>query len=581
MPTPLRPVQQKLESDIYAAWNAGAQNIMPVAATGFGKTVVLAKLLYDEPAASVAIAHRRELVSQISVALARNGVRHRLVGVKKGSSLTRIISALHVFELGHSYIDPNAKTGVGGVDTIIRMDASDPWFNQVRLMVQDEGHHVLKENKWGKAATKFPNARGLFPTATPIRADGKGLGRHADGLADALVLAPSMREIIDMGYLTDYRVVSIPSSVNMGNVEIGANGDFKHQQLADAIANSSIVGDVVGHYKKYADGKLGCTFAVDVKEAAKIAEAYRNAGVTSQLITADTPDMLRAQILRDFKGRRVMQLVNVDLFGEGFDLPALECVSFARHTASFSLFAQQFGRVLRLMLPSEVFGYYDSLTDAQRREIIARSDKPRGMIIDQVGNIIRHNGPPDRHRVWSLDRRDARGGSASDAIPMRNCLNPQCAWPYERVKKCCPYCGTYPPSPAERSAPEYVDGDLTEYSDELLAQMRGQIARIDGDATIPYGAAPEVAGAVRRRHWERQQAQKKLRNSIAWWAGLGVAKGWSESESYRHFWFKFGIDVAGCQILGTREAEELNEKIIAYLAQFGIDGSVNAGQYFE
>ena len=36
-------------------------------------------------------------------------------------------------------------------------------------------------------------------------------------------------------------------------------------------------------------------------------------------------------------------LVNVDLFGEGFDLPAIEIVIMARPTASFILYTQQFG----------------------------------------------------------------------------------------------------------------------------------------------------------------------------------------------------------------------------------------------
>ena len=150
----LRPFQADLERRVYEAWNSGAANVMPVAATGSGKTVVLSKLLYDEPGASVAIAHRQELVSQISIALARNGVRHRLVGAKKGAPLIRVISSLQVAELGYSFFDPNAKTGVGGVDTIIRMDEGDPWFKQVRLMVQDEAHHVLKANKWGQAGPR-------------------------------------------------------------------------------------------------------------------------------------------------------------------------------------------------------------------------------------------------------------------------------------------------------------------------------------------------------------------------------------------------------------------------------------------
>src|SRR5690348_3342585 len=100
MPVALRPFQAELERRIYEAWNAGAVNVMPVAATGSGKTVLLSKVLYDEPGASIAIAHRQELVSQISVALARNGVRHRIAGAKKGSNLIRVISALQIAELG-------------------------------------------------------------------------------------------------------------------------------------------------------------------------------------------------------------------------------------------------------------------------------------------------------------------------------------------------------------------------------------------------------------------------------------------------------------------------------------------------
>ena len=99
-PVELRPFQAELERRVYDAWNAGALNVMPVAATGSGKTVILSKILYDEPGASAAIAHRQELVSQISIALARNGVRHRIVGAKKGSPLIRVISALQVAERG-------------------------------------------------------------------------------------------------------------------------------------------------------------------------------------------------------------------------------------------------------------------------------------------------------------------------------------------------------------------------------------------------------------------------------------------------------------------------------------------------
>jgi len=572
MPPVLRPFQNDLERNCYAAWDAGAVNIMPVSATGSGKTVILSKLLYDESGASIAIAHRQELVSQISIALARNGVRHRVVGAKKGSNLVRIITALQVAELGYSFIDPTAKTGVGGVDTVIRMDANDPFFQQVRLQVQDEGHHVLKDNKWGKVAAMFPRARGLFPTATPLRADGKGLGRHADGITDKLVLAPGMRDIINMGYLTDYRIFCPPSNLDLSDVDISAaTGDLNQDQMRKAVRRSSVHGDIVTHYLRLAPNKLGVTFAADVEEANRIAQEFKLAGVPAEVVSAKTPDDLRASILRRFKRREVMQLVNVDLFGEGFDLPAIEVVSFGRPTESFSLYSQQFGRVLRLMLPENLVAQWGNFTDEQRRAHIAASGKPVGMIIDHVNNIVRHYGPPDKAIEWSLDRRERNHKKKNDAIPIRVCL--QCIQPYEASYKRCPYCDFYT-APASRGGPEYVDGDLTELDPSTLKVMRGEIARIDGDFYAPAGLPIAAQMAARYRHTERQAGQKALRGAIAWWAGLEAARGHSESASYRRFYFRFGIDVANAQTLGVREAEELAVKVNTELGKYGIDGSV-------
>jgi superfamily II DNA or RNA helicase len=550
---------------------------MPVAATGSGKTVVLSKCLYDEPGASIAIAHRQELVSQISVALARYGVRHRIIGARKGSPLVRVITALQVAELGYSFFDPSAKNGVGGVDTVVRMQ-NEEWFKQVRLGVQDEGHHVLKENKWGRAAQLFPNARWLFPTATPLRADGRGLGRHADGLTDALVLAPSMRDIINMGYLTDYRIFAPPSNLNLSGVAISqATGDYNPNQNRKAVHESSVTGDVVTHYLRLARGKLGVTFAVDVQEATRTAAAFREQGVSAEVVSAKTPDTLRASILRRFRNREILQLVNVDLFGEGFDLPAIEVVSFARPTASFALYCQQFGRALRLMLSPEEMRGFDALTNEQRRAVIACSSKPRALIIDHVNNVVRH-GLPDARREWSLDRRERRSKNKSDAIPLRVCT--ECLSPYERIYKTCPFCGFYMP-PASRGGPEYVDGDLTELSADVLAALRGDIERIDGDFHAPYGLDIAAQRGARTNWMNRQEAQRELRNKIAYWAGLDAHRGYKESESYRRFFFRYGIDVANAQILGAREAEELSARIQTELDSYGIDAIVNPGVYFD
>lgn len=579
MPPILRYFQRKMVADTYDAHAAGAQYVTVVAATGSGKTVVISRMMTDEPGASIAIAHRQELVSQISCALARNGLRHRLIGNNK--TLMRVITALQVKECGYSYLDPTAKAGVGGIDTILNIE-NEPWFNQVRFTVQDEGHHVLRENKWGKGQAKFPNAWGIFPTATPRRADGRGLGRHADGLADAMVQAPGMRQIIDEGYLTDYRLICppIPKDFDIGSVNVSdSTGDLNQVQLRSARHKSStLTGDVVKHYLQFARGKLGVTFEVDVESAGKTAAAFRAAGVRAEVVTAKTPDALRADIIGRFARRELLQLVNVDLFGEGFDLPAIEVVSFARPTESFALYSQQFGRTLRLMIERALQQQWDNFSIAERKGYIAASGKPHGIILDHVGNLIRHNGPPDKHQVWSLDRRERRR-SKSDEIPLTVCV--ECFAPYERIYRCCPYCGfRVEPDSSRRGSPEFVDGDLMELDEATLKQLRGDIARRDGDFYAPQGLSIEAQRAARAKWMERQANQKSLRNAIAWWAGVEDKRGYSQSESFRRFFFTFGVDVANAQLLGAQESEELAGKVLRELQKFGIDGSVNAELYF-
>jgi DNA repair protein RadD len=578
MSVALRGFQKELKADIESAWSNGAVNVMPALATGGGKTVIMSSIIHEESGSSIAIAHRQELVSQISIALARNGVRHRIVG--NNASLRRIITALQIAELGYSYIDPTARVGVAGVDTLANIE-NDPWFLQVRLAIQDEGHHVLKDNKWGRAQKKFPNARGLFPTATPRRADGRGLGRHADGLTDVIVEGPPMRQLIDMGYLTDYRIICPPIPRDFDIAAVGLSettGDLNKDQLRKARhASSTLTGNVVDHYLKYASGKLGLTFEVDVQSAIETASAYRAAGVTAEVVSANTPDALRHHIINRFKRRELLQLVNVDLFGEGFDLPAIEVVSFARPTQSFAYYSQQFGRVLRLMLAENHVRTWDTFSVSQRLNIIAGSNKPRAIVLDHVGNVIRHGGPPDKHQVWTLDRRERRKKSDPDTVPLTVCL--ECLQPYERTKKRCPYCDHYA-APAQRGAPDFVDGDLTELDADTLKALRGNIARKDGDFYAPVGLSIPAQVNARSGWMRRQEHQRSLRNAIAWWAGIEEARGYGESESYRRFFFRYGIDVANAQLLGTQESEELAVRILNDLSKFGIDGTVNAEVYF-
>jgi superfamily II DNA or RNA helicase len=531
----LHPFQKSIVGQTYEAWQK-RRNVLAVAPTGSGKTVIFSDIVRNYGGACCVMAHRRELVSQISLALCKNGIRHALGAPP---AVQRDIIALQIDRFGHHFHHPESQCRVIGVDMLLDANSrDDPWFGRVGLWVMDEAHHLLRDNKWGRAISHFPNAYGFGVTATPQRADGKGLGRHACGVMDHMIVGPTMSQLIAEGYLSRYRVFCPPSDIQLQNVPIGASGEYSDKPLRAAVrASKKIVGDVVRCYLKYAAGKLGVTFAVDIEEAQKYAQAFNDRGVPAEVVTYQTPTVLRSAILRRFERREILQLVNVDMFGEGFDLPAIEVVSMARPTKSLALYLQQFGRAVRIL-----------------------EGKEFAIIIDHVGNVREHK-LPNIPRVWTLDNqsRGVRSG-ATDAIPLTVCR--ECIQPYERVLKVCPYCGFYP-EPAGRSTPKEVDGDLTELSQEFITALLGERDRIDGapNPGLAHAVGPAAFGAMRKHHWERQEAQRALRERMAQWGGWRMIEGDDLSTAQRRFFHQYGIDVLTAQTLNAADAATLTARI--------------------
>jgi len=560
--TQLRGYQIRLKDGIYDAWQRGARNVVGVTATGSGKTVTMANMAAELGGIGRVQAHRAELVGQLSIALGQEGLRHNIVAAKE---TVKAIAAAHMEEFGRIYYDPRANWAVGSVQTIIRRQ--DPDAHRVQYVFTDEGHHVLADNIWGKGLSLYPNARGLLMTATPTRADGKGLGRHHDGLADAMVLGPGLREQIEQGFLTGYRVAApTASDLDMSDVHITASGDYNQQEAARAVKRSrKIVGDAVENYQALAAGKLAIVFAADIEHGNTLADAFNLAGVPAAMVTGDTEEADRRAIMRRFKAKELRVLVNVDLFGEGVDVPAVEVVIMCRPTASFALYCQCIGRMLRLNISPILMAAWDTYTAAQRLAHIAASVKPFGILIDHVGNVYRefnvgghkYSGLPEGFEKWTLDRRQRRASSGGDAIPVRMCG--ECFKPYERCFEACPYCGAAAPEPAVRGGPQQVDGDLRFLDDATLARLRGAITVIDGSARIPQNAPPHVQASAIRAHHERQAAQALLRAAMAQWAGWHHAD--TLATNHKRFYFRFGVDVLSAMALGAGDAAELMERV--------------------
>lgn len=575
----LRQNQLKPLSEVEAAWSQGMRFVVLIAPTGFGKTVCLAHMIQKETGYTLAKAHRRELIGQMALAMARNGVRHRIIGP---SSLIQKIVRKQMRVLGRSFYDPQARCIVASVDSI-NLDKPEvtALLAQVTLVVVDEAHHLLKDNKWGRVvAALHPECRGLLPTATCFRQDGKGLGRHADGYADTMVFAPPLREVIRTGYLVDYRLVlSKPADYERpSDEEVTPSGEFRPAAAAQSVHKSKqIVGDVVAEYLKHARGKRGLTFAVDVPGAIELAQAYRDAGVPAEVVTGKTDPDWRDKVFERFEAGQLLQIVNVGIAGEGTDIPGVEVVSMAAPTMSTGWFDQMFGRVLRLNISPEEMARWDTFTDEERLARIAASPKPYGLVIDHCGNVVTHL-PPDGPRRQTLDRRDRRSRKNDEGvIAMRMCMGAGervgCFKPYEKSLLECPYCGCPVPLPApgQRKTPEQVEGDLFLLDADAVEALRQGVINANTFAvTVPFGATPAIVASLENKHRERGHALNALKDVMALWCGAEKQAGHDDRMIQRRFFHTFGTDVYSAQALNRADAEALRGRIQAQCDARGI-----------
>ena len=547
----LRPYQAQLKSEVYQAWDAGHRNVLAVLPTGGGKSICVTDVLLDghnQGMREVVMAHRNELVSQMSLHVAKRGIPHRIIGSK--STITGIIRE-HRTEFGRSFVNPDANCAVGSVQTIMsRADDLEQWGRQVNRWTLDEAHHAIgnetaEPNIWGKAIKLFPNATGLGVTACPQRADGKGLGRHADGPFDHMVIGPNMRELINEGSLSQYEIVVPQSDFEIGDDAITAKGDYSPKKMRAASEKSHIVGDVVTEYLKWAAGKRAICFATDVETANEIASRFNDAGVAAASVSAKTDTGVRRDMIARFRDGRLHVLVNVDLFDEGFDVPACEVVIMARPTASLNKYLQMFGRGMRVF-----------------------AGKWFGLVIDHVSNWKRH-GLPDKPHHWTLDRREKRARKEPDPddVPLTVCR--ECSRPYEKPLTQCPYCGAEPPVPEPGSRTiEQVDGDLVLVDREAIQAMLAA-AELESPASVQERvsrAAGDIAGrGAANRMIERHASQQQLRETIEQWAGWQRHKGEADRVSHKRFYLATGMTVLQALSLSRAEMDDMTSRIEGWI----------------
>jgi DNA repair protein RadD len=292
----LRDYQEAAVQAVRDSFRAGHKRTLLVSPTGSGKTVIFSYIaagMARNNKRILIVAHRRELLKQISAALKKVGVSHAVLS-------------------GGTMGIPTANVVVASVFTLVRRMKMMKPFD---LIIGDEAHHFTPQSSWGKVVEGFPTARVLGVTATPERLDGKGMGQ----MFDDMVMGPTVSELTAQGFLS-HALVYAPSAPDLGGVGTRM-GDYVSKQLEEAMDKSVITGSAVKHYGKHAPGKRAIAFCVSVKHAKDVAQDFRESGYAASHIDGGMDDTERDGVLAKFETGEIQVLTSCDLVSEGFDFP--------------------------------------------------------------------------------------------------------------------------------------------------------------------------------------------------------------------------------------------------------------------
>ena len=416
----LRPYQSDLIAQARATLRAGCRRLLLQSATGSGKTCLAAHMLASAAARGKRawfIVHRKELLEQ--------------------SVQTFVTAAdIHTGIIAAGYpADPSAPVQVCSVQSLRkRMSALAP----PDLLVWDECHHVPSKS-WSDISAALPSAHQLGLTATPQRLDGKGLG----GYFDALLLGPTVADLIQQGYLSNYRLFA-PGMLDASQLHKTA-GDFNRAEVSTAMQASTVVGDAVATYRQHAEHGRALVFVWSLDASRALADAFQRAGIAAAHVDGETDPAERRRAMQAFRAGDLRVLCNVELFGEGLDVPSVDAVFLLRPTDSLGLYLQQCGRGLR-----------------------PATGKSHVRIFDHVGNWTRH-GLPDDHRQWSLE---GATREKKKSLSARRC--PHCFAVSAMGATVCVSCGK--PFPAKPRKITQLDGALVEAD---LTALRSQSRELE------------------------------------------------------------------------------------------------------
>ena len=420
----LREYQERAVVAVRSAITPDCKKIIKVLPTGSGKSVIMSEIIRlacEKGKKVLWLVHRRNLVIQMRATL-------QIFGIEAGILMSGIES------------DTSKQVQIGTYQTYQRRLKFEDglFFVNADLLLIDECHRSLSKG-YIDIINLYRDKVIIGCTATPMRADGRGVGEIYDKIVDVV----GVQELTDQGFLAKARYFA-PADIDLQGIKI-VRGDYDTHELEKRADKAKLVGDIIQNWLRIAQNRPTIVFCVTVKHSVHVCEEFNKAGIPALSLSAKSTDEEREYAFGQMESGKITVLVNVALYQEGMDCPNISCVVMARPTKSLGLYRQCCGRGLR-----------------------PKKDGGDLIVIDHGGCFENHGYLTDEVE-WSLDgKKKAFKEKKKKDKEKKTVKCPSCHAIFEGLSVC-PDCGTEMKTFGKKI--ETIDADLQEIGERKQLTM--------------------------------------------------------------------------------------------------------------
>lgn len=384
--------QQDAHDAVITHWRASTLPVVVEAATGAGKSVIvamLAKTLHD-----LSGGKRVLCLAPSAILTEQNHEKYLAIGEKAS-----IYSASISKSLRHQVIFATPLTfkkvarRLGGEFAGVIVDECHGITDSIKQIIEDMRQSAPTLRVCGLSATPYRLQTGFIFGVDP---DGKALNESVarDPYFHQCVYSIGARMLLELGFLTPLRAGEINASkYETDGLKVQSNGQFSAATVKAAFEGwgrrtAAIVADVVAQTQ---DATGVMLFAATRQHAREIMASLHPDN--SALIDGETPKGERETIVKNFKAGKFLYLVSVGTLTTGFDAPNVSHIAILRATESVSLLQQIMGRGMRL---------FDGKTEC--------------VVFDYAGNFEKHCPDGDLYAPQVKAAYQSEGGDPIEAV---------------------------------------------------------------------------------------------------------------------------------------------------------------------